>query len=155
MTGSARETLSVGASMDTTSRRSPWARAARGAFVAVIALVVAASTAGCDRLASGEGHLNGAVVGPGEPFGSAVLVVAGEGVMDVVGEGGARAWTESSEDDVLRVVVVQTQETGAINFRIRVRDRSAPAPAVTVVQIAGLDDELLRITPQHRVLIGR
>lgn len=124
---------------------------------AVTGLAVAAlvGLAACDWGPSGEGDLRGTVAGPNGPFAAAVLMVSGEGVVDVAGEGGVRAWSRRTGDDELRVVLLQTEESGTLHFRIRVQDVGGPTPSVALLELAGLDDEPVQVTDEHRLRIAR
>jgi hypothetical protein len=130
------------------------ARPMRAVALAAGLLVVALS-AGCDRMVSGEGHLTAALVGPGEPFASAVVLVSGDGVIDVSAAEGTRVITRRMPDGEIRAVLIQTVSTGTLQFRIQVRDRSASPPEVRVLQVGDMDDVALEVTSTHRVLIGR
>lgn len=109
----------------------------------------------CDWGPSGEGDWKGTLVGPGEPFGSAVLMVSGEGVLDVTGDGGVLAWSRPSGEGEHRAVLVQPEGSGTLHFRVRVGDVSGPTPSVAIVELAGLDDEPVEVTDGHRLRLTR
>ncbi len=105
--------------------------------------------AGCDRAPSGEGDWEVAIQGPGGPFGSAVVMVSGDGVVDVAGRAGTRVWSEEVEEGEFRAVVIQLGSSGSADFRVRVRDLGDPAPSVTILQLADMDDEPVPVTSAH------
>lgn len=108
------------------------------------------------RLGSeGEGEWRATLTGPGEPFGSAVLLVTGEGIQDVTGDAGVRVWIQETDPGEFRAVLVQTEATGSVHFRIRVQDMAAPPPSVAVLEAADLADEQVQVTEAHRVRLQR
>lgn len=114
-------------------------------------LLVPTLLVGCERHPSGEGEWRTHVQGPGEPFGSGVFVISGDGVLDVAGDAGTEVWTARTGEDELRVVAIQRESTGTLRLRIRVRDLSDPTPTVGLIQLSGLDDEPVPIEPGHRI----
>ncbi len=80
-------------------------------------------------------------------LGAALLLVTGEGLIGVEGVGGTLAWSGlvSPETGEMRVLLVDPGPSGMMTFRLRVRDRSAPTPAFTFLQVA--DRENRRIAP--------
>lgn len=124
-----------------------------GFGVAVVLLL--GVLAGCDRGPSGEGDWRGSIEGPGEPFGSAVVLVSGEGVLGVTGDAGTRAWTHRDDQGDLRAVLIQTEATGPVRFRVRVRDLGASAPSVAILELADLEDEWVQISEEHQLRLSR
>ncbi|MEX2530432.1 MAG: hypothetical protein WD960_06625 [Gemmatimonadota bacterium] len=120
-----------------------------------VVLLVLPLLAGCDWQASGEGEWRTHVSGPGEPFGSGVLVVRGEGILDIVGDAGTVVWTARKGENELRVVAVQEEATGTFRLRIRVRDLSEPQPSVGLIELADLDNEPVPIDDEHRIRYSR
>jgi hypothetical protein len=130
-------------------RRSPsWP----GAFL-LLALVVLLG--GCDRTPSGEGDWTATFEGPGGPFGAAVVMVSGEGVLGVTGAGGTLAWTEETGTGEVRAVLVQPEGSGGVRFRVRVRELSGPAPSVAIIELAGVDDDIVTVSAQHYLRLRR
>ncbi len=121
----------------------------------VFALFLALVVAGCDRTPSGEGDWTATLEGPGGPFGAAVVMVSGEGVLGVSGAGGTLTWTEETGDGEIRVVLVQPASSGGVHFRVRVRELADPAPSVAIIQLAGTDDELVTVGGQHYLRMRR
>lgn len=124
-----------------------------GPGLAIVLLV--GVLAGCDRGPSGEGDWRASIEGPGAPFGSAVVLVSGEGVLDVAGDAGTRAWVHPDEQGDLRAVLIQTEATGPVRFRIRVRDLGASAPSVAIVELADMEDRLVQISEEHQLQLTR
>lgn len=118
-------------------------------------VLLAAVLAGCDRGPSGEGDWRASIEGPGAPFGSAVVLVSGDGVLEVTGDAGTRAWTHRDEQGELRAVLIQTEATGPVRFRVRVRDLGAPAPSVAIVELADMEDQLVQISEEHQIQLTR
>lgn len=139
------------------TRNAPTRSKRRGArsILAAAALLLAVMVAGCDWMVGGEGHLPAVLVGPGEPFASAVIVVSGDGVLDVTGAEGTRVITRHHPEGEIRAVLVQTASTGSLQFRIQVRDRSGSPPEVRILQVGDMQNVALEVTPRHRVLVGR
>ncbi len=113
------------------------------ALTAVVGLVAA----GCaDERRSGPGEFGGSVEAPGGAPGTTLLLVAGQGVRDVVGEGGTRSWTapapgpEATHE--LRVLLLDPEPSGALTFRVEVDDVSLGPPSVTVLEAADRDNAL-------------
>jgi hypothetical protein len=121
----------------------------------LVVMLLASVLAGCDRGPSGEGDWRASIDGPGEPFGSAVVLVSGDGVLDVTGDAGTRAWTHRDEQGDLRAVLIQTEATGPVRFRIRVRDLGASAPSVAILELADMEDELVQIHEEHQLRLTR
>lgn len=121
----------------------------------IIALALSLVVAGCDRTPSGEGDWTATLEGPGGPFGAAVVMVSGEGVLGVNGAGGTLAWTEETEEGEIRAVLVQPSPSGGVRFRVRVRELADPAPSVAIIQLAGTDDELVTVGGQHYLRMRR
>jgi len=141
-----------------TNRRSDgpmgWRRGSNwpGAF---LLLAMVALLGGCDRTPSGEGDWTATFQGPGGPFGAAVVMVSGEGVLGVTGAGGTLAWTEETGTGEVRAVLVQPEGSGGVRFRVRVRELSGPAPSVAIVELAGVDDDIVTVSAQHYLRMTR
>lgn len=125
------------------------------ATAATLLLAIALLPAGCDWGPEGEGEWRATLTGPGEPFGSAVLLVTGEGIQDVTGDAGVRVWIQETDPGEFRAVLVQTEATGSVHFRIRVQDMAAPPPSVAVLEAADLADEQVQVTEAHRARLQR
>jgi hypothetical protein len=132
--------------------RSPLPRAT--IRLAVVLLVLPLLGA-CDWQSSGEGEWRTHVSGPGEPFGSGVVVVRGEGVLDIVGDAGTSVWTAQTGENEFHVVAVQMEGTGTFRLRIRVRDLSEPHPSVGLIELVDLDDDPVPIDDGHRIRHSR
>ena len=110
-------------------------------------LLLGALGTGCDLGSSGGGSYAVSLVGDGEMFGAALLLVTGEGLIGVEGAGGTLAWSGpvSTETGEMRVLLVDLEASGTMTFRLMVRDRSAPTPSFTFLQVA--DRQNRRVTP--------
>ena len=116
-----------------------------------LALLLVAALAGCDRNASGAGNWEGVLLGP-VPVGSAFLVVSGRGVEGVEGAGGTLVFSNEVEGEVSsRVVLIAPAGGAPPRFRVRVRDRAAGAPAVTLVELFDADNVRIQGTEGYRV----
>jgi hypothetical protein len=130
-------------------------RALRGAGFQIprlpLALLVMAVLTGCDRGPSGAGSWEGVLLGP-SPVGSAFLVVSGSGVEGVEGAGGTLAFSSQVEGEASsRVVLIAPASGEPPRFRVRVRDRAAGAPAVTLVELFDTEDGRIPGTEGYRV----
>ncbi len=130
-------------------RRKPRVRS--NVVVLAVVLLIPSLLVGCERHPSGEGEWRTHVQGPGEPFGSGVFLIRGDGVLDVAGDAGTEVWSARTGDDELRVVAIQRESTGTVRLRIRVRDLSEPTPTVGLIQLSGLDDQSVPIEAEHRI----
>ena len=116
-----------------------------------LALLLMAALAGCDRGASGAGSWEGVLLGPA-PVGSAFLVVSGSGVEGVEGTGGTLAFSSEVDGEASsRVVLVAPAGGEPPRFSVRVRDRAAGAPAVTLVELFDAEDVRIQGTEGYRV----
>ncbi len=114
--------------------------------VSVLGLSVA--LAACDSGPSGPGVLAGSIIADGEAPGSALLLFSGPGLVGAEGTGGTLAWASPPDDglDEMRVLLVDTDPSGALTFEIEVRDLSASLPSITVLQLANREN--VRFTTQ-------
>lgn len=125
------------------------ARRRAGRVLAGVLIAFLIVLTGCDRTPSGEGDWDVTIQGPGGPFGAAVVMVSGDGVLDVVGSSGTRVWSQEVEEGEFRAVIIQPASSGSADFRVRVREMGDPAPSVTVLQLADMDDEPVPVTAGH------
>ena len=125
------------------------ARRCAGRVLAGVLMASLLVLTGCDRTPSGEGDWEVTIEGPGGPFGAAAVVVSGDGVLDVVGNSGTRVWSQEVEEGEFRAVIIQPAPSGSADFRVRVREVGDPAPSVTVLQLADMDDEPVPVTASH------
>ena len=125
------------------------ARRCAGRVLAGVLMAFLLVLTGCDRTPSGEGDWEVTIQGPDGPFGAAVVLVSGDGVLDVVGASGTRVWSREVDEGEFRAVVIQPASSGSADFRIRVREVGDPAPSVTILELAGMDDEPVPLTANH------
>ena len=120
------------------SRRS-WRAAAVGLLLPVAA-------AACDFGSSGRGSYTASLTGDGEAFGAALLLVTGEGLIGAEGIGETLAWSGPilPETGEMRLLLVNPGSSGAMTFRLMVRDVSGPVPSFTFLQVVDRDN--LRVT---------
>jgi len=141
--------------MNPSIRRGPWGPRLRLLRLPLarlpLALLLVAALAGCDRNASGAGSWEGVLLGP-VPVGSAFLVVSGRGVEGVEGSGGTLVFSNEVDGEASsRVVLIAPAGGAPARFRVRVRDRAAGAPAVTLVELFDSDNVRIQGTEGYRV----
>jgi hypothetical protein len=122
-------------------------------LVAVGAILLALG--GCDGDPSGEGDWTVGIQGPGEPYGAAVVMVSGEGVLELRAGQGTQVWSREVGENTFRAVVIQDDDGGSASFRIRVRDVGGAAPAITLLELADKDDEPVPVSGEHRLRLRR
>lgn len=105
------------------------------------ALVAALLLAACTDHGppSGPGSLTATLRSPNGPEGAAVLLLAGEGVQEVLPVGDTEVYSTMSGTETHVVLVNQTG--GTLAFRVTVADRRRPLVPV-VTEVAGPDDAL-------------
>jgi len=121
---------------------------ARFLVVAVLAVLAACTDAGPRR---GPGTVTGTVQSPNGDEGAAVVLLVGEGVVEVRSVGGTDAYA-TTDGDMTRVVLVNL-EGGTLAFELDLADASRP-PVTSLGQVAGPDDQLRPDLSAYRVEWG-
>lgn len=123
--------------------------------LAVLFLALGVALGGCDREPSGEGDWTVGIQGPGEPFGAAVVMVSGEGILELRPGEGTRIWSREVQEDTYRAVVLQDEGSGSASFRVRVRNVGGAAPSITLLELADQEDEPVPVSGDHRLRLRR
>ena len=121
----------------------------RRLFLLVALLLASCTDVGPVR---GPGTFLATLSSPNGDEGAAVLVLLGEGVVDVRGTGGTDAYAATS-GETTRVVLIKLPG-GTLEFEVTVADLGGPLSAL-VQEVAGPDDELRTDLSAYRVEFGR
>ena len=118
-------------------------------LVVLVALAGIAMLAACDSDAPGptDGVLTATLVSPNGPEGAAHLKLFGEGITEVRALD-ARTFRDRRGDTVN--VVVARDQPGDLRFLIALADTTR-VPSVSIVEVAGGDDELRSSVQGYRV----
>jgi len=117
----------------------------------LVALSLGLLLGACDDGSGGPGELTGTLESPGSGVGGAVLEVVGKGITGFSGSGGTQVyWAPSSAEGTYRVILL-SQASGELRFRVAVQEKGAKKPQAVVVSVVSGANVPVPATADYRV----